>query len=110
LKRVGIYFGGNYGTKYVLATLVFLMVADGILSQFLIKYGLGHEGNPLLQVLAEQPYFPLIKLAAVLLCVLILWDINKTRPRAAMATSLFFVSLYTVVLYWNLGVYLATFV
>ncbi len=110
MKRVGYYFGGSREMKSILATLVALVVADGILSQFLIRYGLAREGNPLLQTFVEQSNFPLIKLAAALLCALILWDIYKTRPRLAMASSLFFIGFYTVIVYWNLGIYFAALV
>ena len=110
LKRVSNYFGRSRIMKRVLATLVALVVADGILSQFLVSYGLGREGNPFLQTFVEQDNFPLIKLAAALLCALILWDIYKTRPRVAIAGSLSFVALYTVLVYWNLGICLTVLV
>lgn len=110
MKRVGNYFGGSRKIESVLATLVALVVADGIFSQFLIKYGLAREGNPFLRTFVEQDNFPPIKLAAALLCALILWDIYKTRPRLAMASSLSFVGLYTVLVYWNLGICLAALV
>ena len=110
LKRVSHYFGGSRQMKYVLVTLVALVVADGIVSRFLVSYGLGHEWNPFLQTFVGQDYFLLIKLGAALLCALILWDIHKTRPRAALASSLFFVVLYTVLVYWNLGICLAALV
>jgi len=110
LKRVGYYFGGSREIKSILATLVALVVADGILSQFLIRYGLAREGNPFLQTFVKQSNFPLIKLAAALLCALILWDIYKTRPRLAMASSLFFFGFYTILVYWNLGICLVALV
>ncbi len=110
MKKAGYYFGGSREIKSILATLVALVVADGILSQFLIRYGLAREGNPFLQTFVKQSNFPLIKLAAALLCALILWDIYKTRPRLAMVSSLFFVGLYTVIVYWNLGIYVAALV
>ena len=93
--------------KYILVTLVGLVVADGIISRFLVRYGLGREGNPFLQTLVGDNNFLLIKLVGALLCALILWDLYKTRPRAALSSSLLFVGLYTVIVFWNLGIYLA---
>ncbi len=110
MKRVSHYFGGSRQIKNVLVILVALVVADGIISQFLVNYQLGYEWNPFLQTLVGQDYFLLIKLAAALLCALILWDIHKTRPRAALASSLFSVVFYTVLVYWNVGIYLAAIV
>ncbi len=95
--------------KYVLVTLVTLIVADGILSQFIVGHGLGREGNPFLQTLVGHDNFLLIKLAGALLCALILWDLYKTRPRVARGICLFAVVLYTTLVYWNLGVYLTAY-
>ena len=107
MKRVSTYFVGSRQMKYILVTLVGLVVADGIISRFLVRYGLGREGNPFLQTLVEDNNFLLIKLVGALLCALILWDLYKTRPRASLASSLLFVVLYTVIVFWNLGIYLA---
>ena len=107
LKRVGDYPGGRRQIQYLLVTLVALMVADGVLSQFLVIHGLGYELNPFMNVLIGKDYFLLIKMAGALLCALILWDVHKTRPRIALASSLFFVVSYTVLVYWNLGIYIA---
>ena len=106
MKRVSTYFAGSRQMKYVLVTLVCLVVADGIISRFLVRYGLGREGNPFMQTLVGQNNFLIIKLSAALLCALILWDLRKTRPRVALSTSLLFVVLYTVIVFWNLGIYL----
>ena len=94
--------------KYLLLTLIALVVSDGLISQFLIRYGLGREGNPLLQSFVSEGYFLLIKLAGALLCALILWDIHKTQPKVATISTLWFVVLYTGIVFWNLGVFFIT--
>jgi hypothetical protein len=110
LKRITDYLGKSLKIGHILTTLVILVAADGILSQFLVKYGLGREGNPLLQVLVEQDSFLLLKLSGALLCALILWNIYKNHPRVAIASSISFIALYTTLVYWNLGVCLAVLV
>ncbi len=110
MKRVSHYFSGSRQMKYVLVTLVALTVADGIVSQFIVSYGVGREWNPFLQTLIWQDNLLLIKLVTALLCALILWDINKTRPRAALASSLFCLVSYTIIVYWNLGICLVALV
>ena len=92
--------------KYLLLTLIALVVSDGLISQFIVRHGLGREGNPFLQTFVSEGNFLLIKLAGALLCALILWNIYKTRPRVALISTLSFVILYTGILYWNLGVFL----
>ena len=84
------------------------MVADGLISQSLVRNGLGYEGNPFLQTFVSKGNFLLIKVAGALLCALILWDVFKTRPKAASAMTVMSTSLYTGILYWNIGLYIFT--
>lgn len=105
MKRITDYFRGNRRIKIVLLTLIALVTADGIISQFLVRYGLGWEGNPFLQNYIGSDAFLLVKLIAVCFCALILWDMSKSRPRLSLVTSLCFVVLYTGIIFWNLGVY-----
>ena len=92
--------------KYLLLTLVSLIVADGLISQFLVRHGLGYEGNPFLQTFVSETNFLLIKIAGALLCTLILWDVFKTRPKAAFTVTVMATVIYTGILYWNIGLYI----
>lgn len=85
-----------------------LVVADGLISQFLIRYRLGNEGNPFLQRFVSETNFLLIKIAGALLCALILWDVFKRHPKEAFTISVISVAIYTGIVYWNLGLYLFT--
>ena len=67
-----------------------LIVADGLITHYLIKHGLGREGNPFLQNFVGEQTFLVIKVAGALLCALILWDIYKRRPKMAMMSSMGF--------------------
>ena len=66
--------------EYLLGTLLSLVVADGLITQFLIKNGIGHEGNPFLRVLATENKFLIIKMCAAIICVIILWNISRRLP------------------------------
>ena len=94
--------------KYLLLTLIALVVSDGLISQFIVRHGLGREGNPFLQTFVSEGNFLLIKLAGALLGALILWDIHRTRPTVALVLTLVFVILYTGVVFWNLGAFFIT--
>ena len=94
--------------KYLLLTLIALVAADGLISQLLIRHGLGREGNPFLQTFVTEGNFLPIKLGGALLAALILWDIHRTRPRVAMISTLLFVFVYAGIVLWNLGVFLVT--
>ena len=92
--------------EYLLGTLLSLVVADGLISQFLVKSGLGQEGNPLLKVLVTESDFLIIKMCGAIICVLILWNIAKRSPRLIFIFSSCFVALYTALLLWNIAVFL----
>ena len=92
--------------EYLLGTLLSLVVADGLISQFLVKSGLGQEGNPLLKVLVTESDFLIIKMCGAIICVLILWNIAKRSPRLIFIFSSCLVALYTALLLWNIAVFL----
>ncbi len=89
----------------LLITLVALVIADGLISQFLIRTGLGSEGNPFLMNWVTGPDFIATKAAGALLCALILWDIYKHWPKPAMFIIVVFVVLYAGILFWNISVF-----
>jgi hypothetical protein len=105
MKGVSAYFSGSRRMKYILLSLVMLVVSDGLISQFLTKYSLGREGNPFLRTFVNEGSFLLLKVAGALLAALILWDMYRKRPRVALISSLVFMVLYTGIIFWNLFVY-----
>ena len=92
--------------EYLLGTLLSLVVADGLITQFLIKNGLGREGNPLLKVLVTENDFLVIKMCGAIICVLILWNIARRLPRLIFIFSACVVGLYTALVFWNIAVFL----
>jgi hypothetical protein len=92
--------------EYLLGTLLSLVVADGLISQFLIRGGLGREGNLLLRVLVAENNFLIIKMCAAIICVIILWNIARRLPRLIFIFSACFVGVYTAILLWNIAVFL----
>lgn len=105
MKSVSVYLAGRRQIKYILLSLVILVISDGVISQFLARHGLGYEGNPFLRTFVGEGYFLLLKVAGALLGALILWDISRRHPRLAFISSLFFVALYTGIVFWNLAVF-----
>ncbi len=94
--------------SYLLAALIALVVSDGLLSNFLVRAGLGREGNPFLETLVGEWNFLVIKVFGALLSALILWDIYKRRSKLAVTTTLCFVVLYAGIVLWNLYVFFIT--
>jgi len=88
--------------KYMLYALFGLVVADGILSNFLISHNLGWEWNPFLKTLVGGEQFLLIKVCGALLVMILMWNIYRKRPGMAVISSLCSLIFYTAIIYWNL--------
>jgi len=87
--------------RFMLYLLLALVVADGILSNFLILQNLGFELNPFLKDLVGGEYLLPLKACGALLAVAMLWSVYKRTPKIAVICSLSFVVFYTTILYWN---------
>ena len=89
----------------ILGILFSLVVADGLITQYIVTSNLGIEGNPLLTAWVCQDRFLYIKILGSLFCVFILWDIYKHWSKLATSASIVFVIVYTGIVYWNVGVF-----
>jgi len=85
----------------LLAAMFSLVVADGLITDFLIQNGLAFEGNPLLRPIVDGPAFLPVKIAGGMAAALILWHIYRRKPRFAMVGSMWMVVLYIAVVSWN---------
>ena len=88
--------------QYLLALLVALILADGLVTQFLIEGGLGREGNPFLQNLVGNGNLIGFKTAGALVSAFILWDIYRRHSNLAVSSTLLLVAAYTGIVYWNI--------
>jgi len=90
----------------LLVGLVCLVIADGLLTQCLLKEGLAREGNTLLQPIVDRWHFVLVKAVGVIACALILWDIYTRSAKLALVSTSFLVLGYLAVDLWNVSIYL----
>ena len=88
------------------ACLFILVVADGVVTEYLIAQRFAWEFNPLLTVWVGDSGFLLLKAVGSLVAIFILWDISKRSYRTALIASSCLVLLYTVIVFWNLSLYL----
>ncbi|MFC1935112.1 DUF5658 family protein [Chloroflexota bacterium] len=102
------YFAGDHRTRLLLGVLVGIVVADGLISNFIVTNRFGVEANPFLQAWVGREEFLVIKLVGALLAALLLWDMHKRNRKAAFITTLCFVILYTLIVFWNLFAFLIT--
>jgi len=89
--------------RYKLLLLIALVVADGLITEFLINYKISTEANPFLHKILETGNLIPVKVAGAILCALILAHISKSQPKLAAITVWCFIAFYAVVVYWNIG-------
>jgi len=92
--------------RYTLYVLFGIIVADGLLTQFLVTGGYGLEANPLMAPLVGGDSFLAIKISAAFLATLLLWIKYNTRPRLVYRIAVVALGLYTTIVYWNLYVFI----
>ena len=101
-ENLRIYFAGTYQIRILIGSLLAAIVADGIITEFLVFNGFAYEGNPFLQFWVLKDAFLIIKLLGGLLASLYLWDIYRRHPRVALYCCSLFLAAYTVIISWNL--------
>lgn len=94
--------------RYMFYTLFCVIVADGLITEFLVKGGQGSEVNPFMRVLLGQGWFLGAKVVGAFLATLLLWINYNARPRLVYAIAGAFLVLYTVIIAWNLSVFIIT--
>ena len=88
--------------RYTLYTLFAVIVADGLISQFLVASGYGSEGNPFLMSMVGTGAFLDIKISGAFLATMFLWTKYNAKPRFVNTVAVTALGLYTAILFWNL--------
>lgn len=98
------YFAGSYRIRIVLGALLACVIADGIITRFLVLNGLAIEGNPFLQPWVLEDTFLTIKLLGGMLAIMYLWGIYRRHPRLSIFFSSLCLAAYTFIVFWNLSI------
>jgi len=106
LKVPGVFNIENRTMRFMLYALFGIIVADGLITEFLVANGHGVEINPFLKAWVAQDMFLAIKVSAAFLVTLLLWVKYNARPRLIYITTAVFLVFYTGVVFWNLIVFL----
>jgi len=94
--------------RYAFYALFCVIVADGVITQFLVTGGQALEANPFLRYWVGQDLFMAIKVSGAFLATLLLWIRYNARPGLVFRVTVVFLALYTVILFWNLVVFVIT--
>ena len=96
----------SYKMRLALYTLFGLIIADGLLTNFLVTNGHGLEVNPFLRAWVGKDIFLVIKVSGAFLATLLLWIKYNRKPKLTYRTTVVLLALYTGIVFWNLFVFL----
>jgi len=94
--------------RYTLYTLFCIIVADGLITQFLVTGEHGSEMNPFLSAWVSHGAFLAIKVSGAFLATLFLWIKYNVKPGLVYTITVVFLAFYTAIVFWNLSVFLFT--
>ncbi len=98
----------NRTMRLMLYTLFGLVVADGLITEFLVTNGHASEVNPFLQAWVGHGSFLAIKVSGAFLATLLLWIKYNAKPKPTYIVTVVFLTFYTIIVFWNLLVFLNT--
>jgi len=98
----------SHTMRLMLYTLFGLITADGLITKFLVINGHALEVNPFLQAWVSQDVFLAIKVSGAFLVTSLLWIKYAKKPKAIYMFTLAFLTFYTIIVFWNLFVFLIT--
>ena len=96
----------KYHIKLLIGTLISLVGADGIISTFLVQNKLAIEANPWITNWVTKDSFPMVKIGIAFLCAFLLYHTSVNKPKLTLLTIVVLVSSYTLIVYWNVSVFL----
>ena len=102
MKKLKYYFAGSYRIRILLGSLFAAIVADGVITRFLVYNEFAREGNPFLEYWVLDDKFLTIKILGGLLAAMYLWSIYRRHPKLSVCFSSMFLSGYTFIVLWNL--------
>ena len=105
LKVPQRFYVKSHKMRLMLYTLFGLIIADGLLTNFLVTNGHGLEVNPFLQAWVGKDIFLAIKVSGAFLATLLLWIKYNRKPKLIYRITAVFLALYTGIIFWNLFVF-----
>ncbi len=96
-------FRSTYQIKILLGSLFATIVADGVITKFLVSRGLAMEGNPFLGDWVMNDAFYTLKICGALLALMYLWSIYKRYPRLSIGFTSMLLLVYTFIIFWNVS-------
>ena len=102
MEKLKHYFAGSYRIRILLGSLFAAIIADGVITRFLVHNGFAQEGNLILEYWVTEDKFLSIKILGGLLAAIYLWGIYRRHPKMSLCCTSIFVIGYSLIIYWNL--------
>ena len=103
MKALKNYFStGNYQIRILLGALFAAIVADGIITRYLIHNGFAQEGNPFMVYWVVEDKLLSVKILGGLLAALYLWSVYRRFPKLSIIFTSIFLTGYLLIVCWNL--------
>jgi hypothetical protein len=96
------HFASSYRVRILLGALFAAVVADGVITRFLVHNGFAQEGNPFLSRWVGEDAFLTFKLLGGFLASVCLFLIYRRHPKLSIHCSTIFLAAYTCIILWNL--------
>ena len=106
LEKLKYYFAGSYRIRILLGSLFAAIVADGVITRFLVHNGFAREGNPFLEYWVLEDKFLSIKILGGLLAILYLWSVHRRHPKLSICSTSIFLTGYILIICWNVLIFL----
>ena len=96
----------SYQIRILLGSLFAVIVADGIITMFLVYNGFAQEGNPFLVYWVAEDKLLSLKILGGLLAILYLWSVYRRHPKLSISFTSVSLTGYIFILCWNLLIFL----
>ncbi|MHB8105533.1 MAG: DUF5658 family protein [Dehalococcoidales bacterium] len=96
-----VWQSSNKKILFLLVALVSFIIADGLMTQFLVPSGKAKEANPFIEPLVGHSSFLILKIVGGVLCAVLLWDIHRRFPKVGLIATWIAVIGYGAIVLWN---------
>jgi hypothetical protein len=96
------FASGSYKIRILIGSLFAAIVADGVITRFLVHDGLAREGNPFMESWVAEDKLLFIKICGGILVGICLWSIYRRKPRLSIIFTSILLAGYISIVCWNL--------
>ena len=102
MEKLKHYFTGSYRIRILLGALFAAIIADGVITRYLVYNGFAREGNLILEYWVTEDKFLSLKILGGLLAAIYLWGIYRRHPKLSICCTSIFLIGYSLIVFWNL--------